>query len=210
MNRLAMSLLALVSMAALAESPAVIDGNGALVGSYVGPAGSLVSWFGPPLDGQSQRSLRVVSVKGFIFGLQQASGRITSTIEFPGGGDFSGEGQFLFFETTDCTGQAYVEVGITDYGVTARGGFLVSNPSGLWYAAKTATPSTILIRSNLLEGNSPASCNVQNSTKTVMPVLPNDPNVTGIVGPTIVTPITISQAIVPRPLFKDGFEQVPS
>ncbi len=209
MKRFALLLTMSLAGTSSAESPAVIDGNGGLIGSYLGPAGVLPATYGPPLTSTEERSLRVVSTKGFIFSVQQASGRITSSLEIPGGLG-GGEGHVLVYTTTNCTGQAYVSVGADAAASSARGGFVVANPSGLWFANKTAVAESVLTRSVFIEGNTPSPCETNDQVKTVIPVQPNNSNITGVTGPVFVTPITISQVVVPRPLFTDGFEQIPS
>lgn len=206
-----------IAITAKAESPAVVDANGALLGSYLGPHGVL------PDDNEITATRKgpvigVVSTKGYIFSIGQATGKVlTSGAAIPSLWPESQSTPGLSvvstrqYNSTDCTGQAYVSVyayGSGDVGLLQNllGGFVLaeySTPTQLLYVPKTATVQQVDINSRRWLGN----CELYDAgINPSLPVFPNDPEVTGVLVPQSPAPITISQLVVPRPLFKNGFE----
>lgn len=189
---LALCILAAATSAS-AESPVVLDANGNLLGSYVGEA--VDCGFGCP-----DLSLRIVSTTGYVFGRRMTDGSFVfaaPTFAYPGPGE-------VFFESENCTGQGYYSAGVPP--TTLTGGFVFQSRLGdLYYSPKTAT-SGLHTRGSYAE--LPLGCydDPGNSQVPAIPVLPNNPNVTGVPNTVIPGPLTIGQAVVPRAMLRDGFE----
>lgn len=177
-----------VALASAAESPAVLDANGILLGSYSGVT--------------VQPRVRVISPLGYSFVVDAATGQIATT-----GSSFSSDTVFLAgpnYESLDCTGPASFEVASADpSGV--RPGFVVRSPidDTIWYAPHGQTLMQRALGSNR---DTVGVCRTLGSG--LVPsysVLPNDPAVTGVPS-SIPGPLSISQSIVPRAMLRDGFE----
>jgi hypothetical protein len=199
------------------ESPAVVDANGTLLGSYVGDAG-------PAQDDNEANAphsgpvMLVVSPTGYLFAVGQVTGKVMVAGPSPGlqphtdsqaGTEIRG---YPYYTTADCSGQAYAPVYVNNSGASpiaasVRGGVVVglyAPSTALYYAAKTAATLTL----NFVAGSArfQSACNPFSGTQTVIPIQPNDPQVTGVGTSQFVPPITLSGIPVPRSLFKDGFE----
>lgn len=200
-------LLGLFCSSVSAESPAVVDGNGQVLGSY---AGSI----GPRSEtnvGQATSTVVAVSVTGYLFTLHQPSGKVSSDFRIPGLRDeHSGRGT-LYFLSTDCSGTPYVDASGNSNGPkTVMGGFVFDTANlpyaGLWYAPKLETSVTIQPGSAISIFPSSECFTTTSTLQDAIRVLPNDPQVTGVTARDFPGPITISQVTVPRVLFRDGFE----
>lgn len=207
MNRKVLLALMLFSANAVSQSPAVMDGNLQVIGSYIGP-GQIARTFlpNPPPFSVAEPALLVVSPTGYLFGLLQNRGRVTSEVIAPAGRVPDDLGYSVrYFTTNDCSGPGYVEVQPAT--TVQRGGFVFANALGVFYSPKSATSSEQVLRSEIY-GSSGSGCSVFNEPRnlSVIEVLPNDPEITGVPSADFVTPITISAAEIPRRVFKDGFE----
>lgn len=201
-----LTLLFTMSMIGLshAESPAVVASNGAILGSYAGSTG-------PRSAGQALPAtsiLDVISSTGYMFSVFQQSGDIGNSFRIPGV-LAQALPATIYFESADCTGQGFVDTA-QDPSVSVLGGFVFNNKSsshqGLWFSPKTSASVEVTVGSTV-GPNAGNSCSPNSGTRNALPVYPNDPQVTGVMSATNAGPITISQANVPRVLFRDSFEQ---
>lgn len=215
MNRLAWLVLVLSAGVVNADEVAVRDAGGNVLGAYGGPAGAVAR----QLDGSArvvQPGVRVISATGYAFVVQMSSGQVgtyahpTLVAETVSGFAF---GEQLLFETTDCSGQAFLDVdvpaGALPTGVL--GGFVVALPptGDLYYANKTDGVATRFTRSfrDLTTGQCQA---VAPFDDLRIPVQPNIPGITGVPASSFLGPITLSRAEVVRFFFRDGFESLTS
>jgi hypothetical protein len=198
--------------------PSVYSADNQFVGFYVGGAGlEAVAAGADPAT-----AYRVVSVRGYTAGVSVVSGRVTGYLHaHPGAWLFdsvtvSNEEAVTYFSSTDCTGQGYRRLNGIGSSTTLTGGVVFSfqGPSGpeLQYVPKTVVMQRDL---TLLSARGSTGCNPSGlppgSFHNGLPVLPNDPDVTGIPN----TPFTAPLRIEPFPLsdvrllFTDGFETPP-
>jgi len=138
---------------------------GAVIDFYINP------W---PMTGTHiWGEIAILSDKNFIVKIRQ---RPDSDFSIP-------NAHTMYFPTSDCSGQGYTEgnaVGEIFQGMVFRSDYL-ENPIFAYYAFfnETGTPMTLPFRlgsSGCVEMESP-------SERTVCPVYPNDPEITGIVNP---------------------------
>jgi len=204
MKRLALLIALSLAGASAAESPAVVDANGAILGSYIGSTGPRSSGQAMPVTSM----LDVVSSTGYLFSIFQQSGDVAGSFRIPGV-QAQALPATLFFESTDCTGQAYVDT-TQSPDVVVMGGFVFNRKSavdpGLWFSPKTSV-STEISYGSAVGPNLGNVCSAESGQRNALPVYPNDPQVTGVNSASNPGPITISQANVPRVLFRDSFEQ---
>ena len=204
MKRLALFITLSLAGASAAESPAVVDANGAILGSYIGSTGPRYT------GGVSVPTsmLDVISPTGYLFSVFQQSGDVANSFRVPG---VQAEALWatLYFESADCTGQAYVDTTQAP-DVVVMGGFVFNRKSavhpGLWFSPKTSV-STEISYGSAVSPNLGNVCFADSGQRNALPVYPNDPQVTGVNSASNPGPITISQANVPRVLFRDSFEQ---
>ena len=182
-----------VAFACAAESPAVLDANGNLLGSYVGEA--VDCGFGCP-----DSSVRIVSPTGYVFGLRMGDG----TFAFATASFASPVATQIFYETENCSGQAYYPGGTALTGLT--GGFVFQGRvGGRFYSPKSAI-SAMRTRASYTDDMSGCQDDPGNPQEPGIQILPNDPGVTGVTNGPIPGPLTIGQAVVPRTMFRDSFE----
>lgn len=178
-----------VAFASAAESPAVLDANGGLLGSYGGAT--------------NQPRVRVISPLGYSFSVDALSGQIGFEES-----SFSSNSASFYgpnYESLDCSGPAHFQVNSAVNPSGVRPGFVVrsSIDGTIWFAPKE---QTLIDRPAGSNRDSLGACRVLGSSlNPSYLVLPNDPVVTGV--PNIIPgPISISQSIVPRAMLRDGFE----
>lgn len=205
MKRIALLIMMSLAGTSSAESPAVVASNGAILGSFAGSMGPRSSGgVSPPTA-----VLDVVSSTGYLFGVFQQSGEVVNSFRSPGVQP-QALGATLYFESADCTGQAFVNT-TQDPNVAVLGGFVfnVKNSShqGLWFSLKTSASVAVTAGSAVSPGVGNVCFTAVGPPLNALPVYPNDPQITGVTSATYPGPITISQANVPRVLFRDSFEQ---
>lgn len=140
-KRLALFITLSLAGASAAESPAVVDANGAILGSYIGSTGPRYT------GGVSVPTsmLDVISPTGYLFSVFQQSGDVANSFRVPG---VQAEALWatLYFESADCTGQAYVDTTQAP-DVVVMGGFVFNRKSavhpGLWFSPKTSVSTEI-------------------------------------------------------------------
>jgi hypothetical protein len=161
-------------------SPIVIDSNGRFVGFYLGQ------------DVQQLRDVEsAVSSTGYRFEFKRASGLVV-TFE---------DNYVQGYTTVDCSGQVWMQGGATPGFVFPLFNNVVGNSAPLFFLDQ-APPSTQLL-TILSRRSSSGQCEPTNSAGDFWPVLPNDPNVTGVPGSTLPAPLRVISSW----LFRDGFEQ---
>lgn len=197
--------LALGASTASAESPAVVDANGELIGSYSGPSEVI---FVPPGPGSG---LRVVSVQGFLFGVGADGSLLQDGVNPAAMGPMfriqSGvvETFGLWYESADCSGPPYLIL-LNNFGM---GGFVVRvGTTEAYYVPRQYQPAR---RSYLSRrAGSQATCESASrlSEDNGVPAFENDPAVTGVRSAGYPGPIRIANVAVPRTLFRDSFESL--
>jgi len=188
-----------------AQSIPVRDANGALVGLYAGGGGPDLEQGPPQSFGPYGPAFRVVSQQGYMAVFGTITGRLTVGFNVLSG-FYSGANvnQGLFFESQDCTGQAWISVNTP--GGPATGGFVIATllPTYLpHYVPKTAVSQALVYRSSLTAGG----CSAQGPSNTVgLPAFVNDPAVTGIPNAPYQPPLTLGYSDTLWLLFRDEFE----
>lgn len=190
----AVTWLAFGPLNAFAQSAgAVYDANGQLVGLFAGEV--------PGREGTAIHSLR-----GYRFQVSP-SGRVDTIDRDIGGISYSLTNPH--FESVDCTGAAYL---VPTRGADVPGGMVTRLGAagiGLGYVPKAPAISTITIRSFLDNGQTCIPL-TQPAPTIVVPVLPNDPSVSGVPNSNFTPPLRLE--VVPMTslfnLFQDGFESV--
>ncbi len=183
----------------LRATPIAVDGNGSVVGFYVG------------VGTQAQEEY-AISPTGYRFAFDRETGRLLR----PEGIYTDSNGQ-AFFTTTDCSGQAY----ITDHPGVKLGlvmpaaypqipGGQASGIPLVFYLSQTNRPATqtVLRRSFwafLGAGTQVLSCfnGLTPDERSGIPLLPNSPSETGVPSGGFVPPLRVISSW----LFRDGFEQ---
>lgn len=177
MKRLASVITLLLAGASAAESPAVVDANGAVLGSYSGSTGPRSSGQATPATSM----LDVVSPTGYLFSVFQQSGDVANSFRVPGV-QAQALPATLFFEGADCTGQAYVET-TEAAGVVVLGGLVFNRKSavhqGLWYSPKTSVSISVEAGS-AVSPNVGNVCSPHSGTLNALPVFPNESEITGV------------------------------
>lgn len=195
--RLATAFVAMtVSTVAFSESPAVLDANGNLLGSYVGEAVDCSI-------GCADSSVRIVSTTGYVFGLRMIDGSFVfaaPSFAYPGPGE-------VFYESENCTGQGYYSAGSPPAALT--GGFVFASRLGTLFFSPKSAATEMRVRGSYAQ--LPLGCydDPGNPLGPAVRVIPNDPSVTGVPNGSIPGPLTIGQAVVPRAMLRDGFESPP-
>lgn len=166
---------------ALADSPVVRDSVGRTIGYYSG------TYF-------TQRAMFVVSPTGYTFGVG-GDGRVVSYAGPADGSQVNPDG--FYFESTDCSGQAYTMD-------RSFGGFVTRASTGLIYVPKGAESALRIVssRGNAAGGN----CVQLQQTMDVVPVFQNDPEVTGVPNTDFTPPIVIGVARDVHEVLRDGYE----
>jgi hypothetical protein len=191
-----MFLVFLLGAGSVNASALIYDGNGTLIGSYLGAEN----------DGREHG----VSVHGYRF----AFNRTTGVVLQPQGGPTGGPGSvFVGFTSTDCSGPAYLYAtvlstvpGSVFYGALPYEGGPVPSPPPVLYRYPQVRPTAqpVLIRSRY-EYSSPENvrnCIQQNSSTSAIPVDLNSPTETGVPNSSFVPPLRV----ISQELFRDGFE----
>ncbi len=151
-------------------------------------------------DAGISQSLIVVKPTGYLVNHLAGTGAISSDIEDVLGNRINGNR--AYFESTNCSGQAYLTVGDGQTG--APGGFVIASNTGQWgsdivYVPKAPAATVRTLRSVYLS----ASCQTTTvSAATVVP-LPNISAVTGVLGPAV-PPVHLD--VVSDCIFSSGFE----
>lgn len=206
-RQLAAAFLGLFVLDVSAESPAVVDGNGQPLGSYLGSIGARAESNG----GTPTTTIVTASVTGYVFVLHQPSGKVSADFRIPGLRDEQSGRGTLYFQSNDCSGTPYVDAGGNTSGPkVVLGGFVFNteNPSysGLWYVPKQEISVSIAAGSAISIFSTSECFTTSSMIEDALRVFPNDPQVTGVTMRDYPGPITISQVTVPRVLFRDGFE----
>lgn len=194
----AMFLVFLLGAGSVNASALIYDGNGTLIGSYLGAEN----------DGREYG----VSVHGYRFAFNRTTGAVLQ----PQGGPAGGAGSvFVGFASTDCSGPAYLYAAVLStvpgsvfYGALPyEGGSLPNLPPILYrYPQVRPTAQTVLIRSRF-EYSSPENvrnCLQQNTSSSAIPVDLNSPSETGVPNSSFVPPLRV----ISQELFRDGFENL--
>lgn len=191
-------------MHSLKASPIVVDANNRFVGFYQGAS-------------ENPQQEHAVSQAGYRFGFDRETGRVLK----PEGISASvGVGR-VFYSTTNCTGQAYlqadpgVKLGIVIAAAIPDfdGDAVVGTPL-LYFIAQTQRPSPeqVEIRSQwAFLGTGPDVLSCFNGfspgqIRTAVPLIPNNPSETGVPDAGFVPPLRIMSSW----LFRDGFETLAS
>lgn len=190
------ALLALLITESVSASALIYDGNGTLVGTYLGAES----------DGKEHG----VSVHGYRFAFNRTTGAVLQ----PQGGPSGGPGSvFVEFTSTDCTGPAFLTATVSStvpgavfYGALPYEGGPPPSPMPTLYRYPQVRPmtQTVLIRSRY-EYSSPENvrnCLLQNSSRTAIPIEENAPAETGVPSASFVPPLRV----ITQELFRDGFE----
>lgn len=202
MTRILAALLAALAAAAttglMAQSPVVRDGTGRVLGYYTGPMQGV------------RFGVRVMSQQGYFFGVRQ-NGEISDVGENPNGSAllFGPEGPGianffgLWFESTDCTGQAYFR--FADVEGPWAAGIVIQVDQALFYTPPRTLPVTPRnLRSRSYGGT---QCQPENSDGVLSPpAFPNNPDITGVPSDPIPPPIRIVAAGNVNALFSNSFE----
>jgi hypothetical protein len=196
-------------LASRAQGVQVRDGNGALVGAHLGRGGDSI----PHGVSASFPSYVVLSVTGYQAVVTIQQGRIgwAATVPpgvLPGTESALGLDRPPFFESSDCTGQAYAQVASDRFAGGFVWEFSISGPaSRLYYVPRAATPSLRTLQSNLVAGPSGITCETfPPGSRFTMPAFLNDPSVTGFPNEPFVPPLSLGYSDVIWLLFRDGFE----
>jgi hypothetical protein len=159
MKLLTVVVACLLAQSTSAGSPVVSDASGSVLGFYLGP-------------NNISTSVTVVTTTGFIVQYETETGVMLST-PVDAWGEQGSNVSNLYFTTPDCTGQAY----ITSSGVY-RGGSVARQIGGqIYYVQKGATALALDDQSRMTGGVCQTG---SNTSSDLMPVFPNDPNVTGV------------------------------
>jgi hypothetical protein len=162
------------------------DGNGAFVGFYTGilEHGGVV----------------LVSGKGFRFVVVRDSGLLR--------GPDDDASETVYFESGNCTGAAHLGYHNAQYDgvvIPLRGGVDFS-VQAVYYTPQNAVTQFVQLNSRFDYSGPSGSptCTPISSTQGVpsIPLLPNDPGVTGVPNTDLVPPITISS----NQIFRTGFD----
>ena len=128
-------------------------------------------------------------------------------------GSSSSAQNIIVFESNDCTGQAYMEGSFGGVISTPRNDNNFENNGitpDIWYSPKGSEPTLIEPSSRYDHGKIGNVCiQVSSLEKYGIPVIPNDPDVTGLTISEWNTPIDFSTSLSPGVmgcLFRDGFE----
>ncbi len=170
-------------LAQLAAQPLglrVQDGNGAVLGAYLGLAS---------LDGLAHSAL-AVSVRGELGYLYSVPVGSTTSVTDIGGYEQNGNVHAVYFESVDCTGQAYMlSAKLSPFG--AANGYVFSLQNTVYYyvPAGSAKSDFITANSSML---APGSCVAGPTTFQGYTVFPNDPGVTGVPNAQVVLPVSLT------------------
>lgn len=187
---LAASLLCLSGITC-ASSPVVVDGEGRILGFYLG-------------EPTATNQLRVITTMGYTATYALNSGELLSNARDAFG---IGESSFsaFFFESNDCSGQPFVEANADSRGGgVARAG----NTGTIWYLAKNAQPVAFTTLSRLDTASSTCEAGTFDSGP-FMEVRENSPGTTGVSNDPVVPPLRIEVLEVSANswrIFHDGFE----
>jgi hypothetical protein len=177
-------LLAFVSGRAHADAPLVRGGNGAVVGFATGvfENGGIV----------------VLSLTGYRFVLWRGTGWLRGVVD--------ASNEVVYYDNPGCLGTAYLPRDANQYrGVIVpirdEGNFSVL---ATYYTAHDAIPVAVTLSGRGQSGaNGGLTCApVAPFSVNALPLLPNNPAVTGVAGSNIPGPITITRVDV----FRNGFE----
>jgi len=165
----------------------MVDGNGANIGLYTGIL--------------ENKGSVVVSATGYRFVVERETGRIHGPV------DTSSE--VLYSENFNCTGTLYLDRTAQFRGVLVP---IISGLNGidlaaLYYVPQTAAPVTVTLNGRVSGGPiGGTTCTaISPRESTVVPVLPNDPAVTGVPNSYFVPPLKVSR----NDIFGNGFEALP-
>lgn len=200
-------------VASMAQTIAVKDAQGAVVGFYTGA--------GDAGTGNEAGYVRVVSNTGYATAINGHSGKISRDIAgvTPDGRNLN---TVIRFTTTDCTGQAFVDTSASAVEFPERNNAplpgAVFRASGgdldfdLWYVPKGATLVAAGSTPPLIRARVGTTCTdvygPVNAQYLLYPVTPNDPAVTGFPNVPFVPPLTIEPVPVSAvfSIFRDSFE----
>lgn len=162
------SLFLLCATSAVSASPILIDGNGKMLGYYLGAP--YPSW-----------DEHAVSVHGYRFQFERSSGQIEAPVN-----------AYLGFTNADCTGELRTWTVAPGFVVPIIDG----EPSaGLAYVPQDAEPQPVAILSvRNSDGCSGPPYPITNS----LPALPNDPEVTGVSSAILQKPLRVSSILLFR------------
>jgi hypothetical protein len=218
MNRLLACALATWISAAGAQ-PLVVDGNGDAIGIFLEhlPSPAASGW--SPGD---VRNLHVASSTGYRFNLAVG---FSIVILVPGQGfvpalsaeitgywsdDAPDESNSRYYESGDCSGQAYLPTNTTAIVAALGSDFGDSEPPELGYI-----PRNELIRGRQFSSrrsySDPTICESLNDSPLIFAaaVFPNDPKVSGISSGAFEPPVRIANGLTPAQascIFQSGFE----
>jgi hypothetical protein len=177
----------LASAIARAAAPLAYDGNGILLGAYLGhdSAGNRV----------------IISPAGYEYRI--LSFYASSPEQLVANTNFGAQTQEgLLYETVSCTGQAYLDAGLEEFG----GGFVTSIGAPILNVLAYSPKGAEIVR-NLQFGSyfngTTCTTKIFNVALTVRAYL-NDPQVTGVDSNEVPYPITIE--LGSTSIFYDGFE----
>lgn len=190
--------LMLAAASSCAASPIIVDAQGSIIGFYQGVGG---------VDHEEHG----VTEKGYRFGFDRESGRLTRPEAVPS----NTEGE-VFFTSNDCSGTAYIQSSSTiRLGMILPSAYPVypapvTGTPSLYYLPQTGRPSEQIVqRRSQWRFVDPGSgyvltcvVNGMPSTNTEIPLVPNDPNETGISNSLLNPPLRVISSW----LFRDGFE----
>jgi len=135
-----------------------------------------------------------------VYGLRVIDGTFvfaSTSFAYPGPGE-------VFYETENCTGQGFWNGGVSTPSLT--GGFVFEDRVGARYYSPKSAVSTNRIRAAYIDAVLGCTDDAGNPQVPAIPVLPNNSDVTGVPDSPIPGPLTIGQAVVPRAMLRDGFE----
>lgn len=149
------------------------------------------------------------SATGFRFEVNLVTGVVNAARNYYGCGriDAASDQPFFYYESINCTGQAYWMGFAPDSDAICAGTLIQPERLGqfFYYVPKDAVFETKLIRST----GSPLACNVVNQPGLRgFKVFPNDPAVTGIIT-LYPAPMKVdtSQTFIEKNVFENGYEK---
>lgn len=186
---------ALAASHALAASPVIVDATGRVLAFYLGRT-------------QTEGEVYAISTQGYVIKFVMKTGVVSVLPGNAAGTDNDASPSAVYFAGLGCTGATYF---VINNGTSPPylGGYVFRSAfdNAHWYVPKAAahvTP-TVLSARDLDNGN----CFPAPPGGTYVPVLPNDPAITGFSAAPVVAPLRIEVATINDPsglLLRDGFE----
>jgi hypothetical protein len=165
------------------------DGNGGFVGFYTGIL--------------EHTGVVLVSSKGYRFVINRENGWLR--------GPDDDASERIYFENGNCTGGAHFQFHTAQYAgvIVALHGGANSSLQVVYYVPQNAVSDSIVDLNSYLDYSGPngaQTCTPVAPTQGLpnVPLLPNDPAVTGVPNSDFVPPITVTS----NSIFKNGFEAV--